>query len=131
MDILDSVKIPLRDNSNRGKINLIVFYILAVYTAIHFILGRFSDHTALLNGEIVEMQQPELWKVWAWTFFNVILNYTLVIVNCICFLMWMARAYANLKRTGQETESSVAMSVWSYFIPIVNLFYPYQIMKEI
>jgi len=50
----------------------------------------------------------------------------------ICWLMWQHRAYANLTLIGsRDTEHTPGWSVGYWFIPLVNLFRPYQITAEI
>ena len=52
-------------------------------------------------------------------------------VSAIFFIMWFRRAYFNLhqKLTGLTYTEGWAAGCW--FVPIVNLFWPYTIMKEI
>ena len=50
----------------------------------------------------------------------------------IAWLMWQHRAYANLRLIGSgDTEHTPGWSVGYWFIPLVNLFRPYQITAEI
>lgn len=56
----------------------------------------------------------------------------LVIATTVFFLRWMHLAYSNLHRLqipGLKTSPSLV--IWNWFIPILNLFRPYQYMKEI
>ncbi|HLK58579.1 MAG TPA: DUF4328 domain-containing protein [Chthonomonadaceae bacterium] len=49
-----------------------------------------------------------------------------------CFLVWMYRAYRNLFALGTQGLSfSPGWAVGSFFVPILNLFRPYQAMSEI
>lgn len=54
-----------------------------------------------------------------------------VILELIFFLMWVYRAYSNLQGLGHDTQWSPGMAVGYFFIPIFNLFRPYQAVKEI
>jgi Domain of unknown function (DUF4328) len=48
------------------------------------------------------------------------------------WLLWFHRAYANLARFGNgRTRRSATWAVGSWFVPILNLFGPYQITKEL
>lgn len=50
----------------------------------------------------------------------------------VFFLTWTYRAKANVRATGAKGLSfSPAMSVWSYFIPLINLVVPVQAMQEL
>ena len=54
------------------------------------------------------------------------------LVAVIAWCMWAYRAYANLPEVfGIPIESSPGWAPGSFFIPFVNLFKPYQIMKEV
>lgn len=49
----------------------------------------------------------------------------------VLFLMWFARAYANLRVFGHVPHSSTAMVVWGFIIPILNWVQPYTMMREV
>ncbi|WP_144392093.1 DUF4328 domain-containing protein [Pleionea sediminis] len=56
----------------------------------------------------------------------------MVILCSIVFIIWFHRAYKNLIAFGLERLSySPGWSIGYWFIPIVNLFRPYQVAKEI
>lgn len=54
-----------------------------------------------------------------------------IIATAIVFLMWLYRAYRNLHAFGMATEVSPGWVVGYWFIPIVNLFRPYQRVNEL
>ncbi len=55
-----------------------------------------------------------------------------LIMTVVVFLMWLHRAYRNLRAlTTEPLEASPGWAVGYWFIPIVNLFRPYQIVKEV
>jgi len=61
-----------------------------------------------------------------------IVSLLLFVGSAISWLMWQHRAYANLQSIGSgDTEYTPGASVGNWFIPIVNLFRPYQITSEI
>jgi hypothetical protein len=50
----------------------------------------------------------------------------------VIWLMWQHRAYSNLKLVGsKDTEYTPGWSVGYWFIPILNLFRPYQVTAEL
>ena len=56
----------------------------------------------------------------------------LYIAVAIAFLMWIHRAHRNLQSLGnQDLKYSPGWAVGWFFIPIMNLFRPYQVMSEI
>lgn len=58
--------------------------------------------------------------------------YTLAfIVSTVTFIRWFRRAYYNLHLQVGGLESEENMAAIGWFIPFVNLFRPYQIMREL
>ncbi|MDR1199440.1 MAG: DUF4328 domain-containing protein [Prevotellaceae bacterium] len=55
------------------------------------------------------------------------------IVSIIIFIMWFRRAYYNIhqKVNSRRLTFSEGWAAGSWFVPIINLFRPYQIMKEL
>jgi hypothetical protein len=54
------------------------------------------------------------------------------LATVVAWLIWQHRAYANLRLVGsRETEYTPGWSVGYWFIPILNLFRPYQITAEL
>lgn len=54
------------------------------------------------------------------------------ILTVVAFLMWLHRAYRNLRAlTTEPLEATPGWAVGYWFIPIVHLFRPYQIVKEV
>jgi hypothetical protein len=63
----------------------------------------------------------------ALTVFNVLA----FVATGICFLTWIYRAYKNLPALGAgEPKHSPGWAVGSFFVPILNLYRPYQIVRE-
>ena len=52
------------------------------------------------------------------------------IVLAITFLMWFRRAYYNLHQKVSSLSHSVGWAVGCWFVPLMNLYRPFQIMKE-
>lgn len=53
------------------------------------------------------------------------------ITCCIIFLLWFKREYHNLHAINPKLKYKETWAIWSWFIPVINLWRPYQIMKEI
>jgi hypothetical protein len=55
-----------------------------------------------------------------------------VVATIVIFLMWLHRAYRNLPALGApKPRFSPSGAVWAWFIPILNLWRPYQILREV
>ncbi|MFV0420478.1 MAG: DUF4328 domain-containing protein [Dysgonomonas sp.] len=53
------------------------------------------------------------------------------VLSAITFIRWFRRAYYNLHTIAGKTEYSAGWAAGSWFIPFVNLYIPYSIMKEL
>lgn len=124
--------IHLLDNSNRAKTAIAVFWIVIVFDIISLISGameislltRSENHGFISEVEATTNDLRQL----AISILQFILN----IVTVVVFLNWFRRAYANTHKLQVGTPKySDATAVWSFFVPIISLFRPNEIMKEI
>ena len=53
------------------------------------------------------------------------------LLSAIFFIMWFRRAYFNLHQKVSGLTYTEGWAAGCWFVPIVNLFWPYKIMKEI
>jgi hypothetical protein len=53
------------------------------------------------------------------------------IISIVTFILWFRRAYYNLHIKLDHLSLSEGWAAGSWFVPIVNLFRPFQIMKEL
>ena len=53
------------------------------------------------------------------------------VISGITFILWFRRAYFNLHQKVNHLSHAEGWAAGSWFVPIVNLYRPYQIMKEI
>ena len=53
------------------------------------------------------------------------------IATVVVFLMWLYRVSNNVAAFGATTQHSSGWAVGSFFVPIMNLFVPYQAVKDI
>lgn len=61
-----------------------------------------------------------------------IFQFIIHIIAIVTFLNWFRRAYGNLHRLSYGSlKHKESMAVWAWFIPIISLFRPVQIMNEI
>jgi uncharacterized protein DUF4328 len=59
-------------------------------------------------------------------------GFLVFVATVVVFLMWVHRSSRNLASFGWRSQGhSPSWAVGSYFVPIANLFMPYQAMKEI
>ena len=53
------------------------------------------------------------------------------IISAITFIQWFRRAYFNLHLKVNHLSHTEGWAAGSWFVPIISLYRPYQIMKEI
>ncbi|MBK7871080.1 MAG: DUF4328 domain-containing protein [Saprospiraceae bacterium] len=121
----------MKHNLQRAKQIIVVFWILLGITIVslisellqlnllnRFSSGYFDDQSATIN----DMRQGII----------ALLNFAVIIFSIIFFIRWFRRAYYNLHKIGvRGLRYSEGWAAGAWFIPFVNLLYPYQIMREI
>lgn len=125
-------KLEIWDNSKRAKIVMIIFWILTGLTVIGIVSGYF-ELEILKNaqqGEFISDEEANASDIRQMIIG--LLQTGLYIASIVVFLNWFRRAYGNLHRIGiTYLKHKESMAVWSWFIPIIFLFRPVQIMNEI
>ncbi len=117
----------LKDNSGRAKTVVTSFYVFIPVTLLAIALGiynyqNYGDYALGTDDNIIIMLQGLVGLG------QVVINIVLIVV----FINWFRRAYANLHRMGIGYLSHTDLhAAWCWFVPILNLFRPYQIMSEI
>lgn len=53
------------------------------------------------------------------------------LISAVTFIQWFRRAYFNLHLKVNHLSQTEGWAAGSWFVPIVNLYRPYQIMKEL
>jgi hypothetical protein len=60
-----------------------------------------------------------------------VVHVLIALATAIAFLTWLYRAYSNVPALGAgDTKHSPGWAVGAFFVPILNLFRPYQIVRE-
>ena len=120
----------LRPNEPRAKTAVILIYcvlgiqVISIFAAVsqHFLLqkiavGDYTEASVYLNDLFIS-----------------ILNYIYVAVmicSAVTFIMWFRRAYFNLHTKVRVLAYSEGWASGAWFVPILNLVRPFQIMKEL
>lgn len=121
----------LKPNSQRAKTAITLIWIVLVVEIISLISGYFQYNlmqTALQGGFISDETasandtREQL----------IGLVYLIVyIFSSITFIQWFSRAVYNLQQKAPHLSFSAGHAVISWFIPVINLFRPYDIMNEL
>lgn len=122
----------LKDNAKRAKIAGYIFLTIAFFSVITAIsnwfeldlltrikeAGNYTEQEASTN----DLRQGGMG----------IITLLLTIASIVTFLNWFRRAYGNLERSGVKNTMHEEKNVgYSFVIPFVSLYRPFQIMKEI
>jgi Domain of unknown function (DUF4328) len=111
-------------------LNIIVQLVAIVSTFMHIdLLYRFMSYgivEALTPAARAEQQASEGRET-----MTRIMQLAAFTASAVMFLIWLRRAYQNLKPLGGEPRYSSAWTVGAFLVPVVNLFLPFQIFQEI
>jgi hypothetical protein len=118
----------LSDNTERARQAVLMFTAQLIATALFIITSVvamfYYQRTPDYDGESLS------WEMAPHIASSLSLMVTTVL-GIVYFLRWFRRAYANLERVGENIAYSEGWAVGAWFVPFLNLWRPYQIMKEI
>lgn len=122
---------PLKPNKQRAKNAITLIWIVLALDIVSLISG-YLEYNLLLSyaseGEI-SMEAAEANDLREQL---IAIAYMLVfIISAVTFIKWFRRAYANLHLRVQNLSDSEGWAAGAWFVPIVNLYKPYKIMKEL
>lgn len=124
----------LKPNIQRGKIaELQIWLLLSVNVAllVLYIIRVILVENLYKKGDYIEELNTVFEIVFNISIFLNLVYLTLIIVSVFTFIRWFRRAYCNL---GILTNSCMYDDSWAikgWFIPFMNLYVPYRIMKEL
>ena len=123
----------LRDNTARAKQIISIFWIMLGLTITN--MGALAWRYFLLSDVQANPEDVDMNMINASDTFIIVVNVAhiiIVILSIVFFIMWFRRAYYNLHtlpwHNARYTEGWAA---GSWFVPIINLWWPYQIMMDI
>jgi len=122
--------VPIK--STKSKANLAILFIgLVALTDLSLIIGYVWRYILISKKLKAENIDDDIlsFSDWLIHLFSV-LHIVLFIVSGIFFIRWLLGIYNNLNAKSIRPRHSKAMVIWSWIIPIINLFYPYQIVKD-
>lgn len=121
----------LRPNEQRGKAALALIWIML---AVELLMGvsNYFEYRLLsswVDGEPVSMEAAAAND--SRQLLIAILLIATRIASIVTFILWFRRAYYNLHLRVRNLQNTEGWAAGAWFIPIVNLYMPYQIMKEL
>lgn len=122
----------IRKNTQRGRLVITFFWIslgVTVLSLISSILQVLLLHNYQIGGHITneDISLNDLRES-----VIAIAALLILIIQAILFIQWFRRAYYNLEQVESiSTKFKNEHAVWAWIIPILSLFRPYHIMREI
>ena len=121
----------LKPNERRAKNAITLIWIVLGLEIVSFISGYFQYdllQTAANGGEIsIETANANDTREQIIG----IISLTAFVISSLTFIQWFRRAYCNLHLRVNHLSHTEVWAARSWFVPIVNLYRPYQIMKEL
>jgi hypothetical protein len=122
--------LPIRNNASRSKM-LIILFVAVIVLKLGFIVmlsWQYEIEETLRRGETATNLQ------FYFNMRNTLLYLGWIISVCliICFIRWFWRAYKNIHAIpGAKLSLATHWAITGWFVPVLNFFRPYQIMREI
>ncbi|MDR1459969.1 MAG: DUF4328 domain-containing protein [Bacteroidales bacterium] len=121
----------LKNNTQRAK-NAIIFIWIAMAVEIVSLISSYLQYGLLqiianggdVSDEIANANDAREQIIG-------IISFIAFVISLITFIMWFRRAYYNLHQKVNSLSFSEGWAAGSWFVPIINLYRPYQIMKEL
>ena len=123
----------LRDNTARAKQAISLFWIMLGITIVnmfslgwqYYLLIDVQANPGSIDMETLQASDTLRTVITA-------VNFIILVLSMIFFIMWFRRAYYNLHNLPwHNARHSEGWAAGSWFIPILSLFWPYQIMEDI
>jgi hypothetical protein len=130
---MGSAKSFFRPLESRARLVTVFFWSYIAISAVAVLAGVMALIGVNLNSETALPAEDTLLGGAVLLLFGIALVlYAVVLIVCmIVFLMWLYRARSNLPALGAaDVRWSPGWSIAWWFIPIMSLFRPYQVVKE-
>ena len=123
----------LRDNKARAKQAISLFWIMLGITIVnmfslgwqYYLLIDVQANPGSIDMETLQASDTLRTVITA-------VNFIILVLSMIFFIMWFRRAYYNLHNLPwHNARHSEGWAAGGWFIPILSLFWPYQIMEDI
>jgi len=121
----------MKDNKKAAQTAIFVFVLLCLVNPIAFYSG-YIEYELLekINADEYVTEEEALSNDQRQMIIGLVQT-VIYLSSIIFFLVWFTRAYSNLFLFEKKPKFKKKMAIWSFIIPIVSLYRPYQIMNEI
>jgi hypothetical protein len=120
---------PLRRRANWAIVLLVLGIVVDVAAVVSGLMER-SLLADIADGDLVTSSEADASDIRQAIVAGI--QGTVFVLTCIAFLFWFSRAYRNLEPLGAGTRRfGQGWAVGSWFVPIVNIWFPKQIANDI
>ncbi|MBL7884329.1 MAG: DUF4328 domain-containing protein [Bacteroidia bacterium] len=121
----------LKPNEKRAKNAIVLIWIVFTLDIASLISGymQYNLLTAFNNGAEISAEAANSNDIRE-RVIN-ILYLIAYLISSITFILWFRRAYYNLHQRVSPLSNTEGWAAGAWFVPIISLFKPYQIMKEL
>ncbi|WP_180754527.1 DUF4328 domain-containing protein [Hymenobacter sp. DG01] len=117
----------IRDNAGRGQMAYTVFLGLSLFS---LAFAAFSmAYATYLRQTDFSSTTVEILSIFQ--SLGTITQFILLILSIVVFMRWLRRAYYNLAATGFETNYADNQAVIAWFLPVMSMYRPYRITREV
>lgn len=117
----------LRDNQERARMAQIW---IKISMGVYVIMVPYIFYVLSFSGSFIRPSQDELMFLGLLSVVVIILVVGAFIGSAVTFIQWFRRAYYNLHQLTGGLTYTEGWAAGAWFVPIFNLFGPYQIAKE-
>jgi len=122
---------PLKANVQRSKIAIILLWIVVVLEIVSLGSNYLEWNLFQKAASSYYMPYDEMSANSTRQIIIGIISTITFIISAVTFILWFRRAYYNLHLIVNGLTFTDGWAVGSWFVPIINLYRPFQIMKEL
>lgn len=122
---------PLKPNAGRAKTAIVLLWIVMALDLIDAIFG-YMKYQLLQTAAYGDYLNEE--EITANDILEALLGLVYMvafIISIVMFIRWFRRAYYNLHLKTEYLKYSEGWAAGAWFVPVLSLFRPYEIMKEL
>jgi len=122
----------LKPNGQRAKKAILWIWIVLAFEAVSCFLSciEYGIYQSIING--VDVPEEVIDANDTGSFIVASLAILVFIISVVMFIKWFRRAYQNLHQSvSHRLLYSEGWAAGSWFVPILNIYRPYRIMKEL
>lgn len=122
---------PLKPNAGRAKTAIVLLWIVMALDLIDAIFGYMKYQLLQTVAYEDSLNEEEVSISDVLDALLGLLYLVVFIISIVVFIRWFRRAYYNLHLKTEYLKYSEGWAAGAWFVPVLSLFRPYEIMKEL